>query len=396
MQRPARAIDVAELTGRPGLTAQVDGLCAVAVNGLTRMLLTDSLQYPQTARRSADGGSLTLEGRNPRYAAMAALGLSRVGSAVQDGVLRGRPLKELVERTIQDALAGNDPGSVALAAWAAAETGTPAGPQLTDRLTDVLAGQVPVPTVDYSWALTAAVATADLPDRQRLMDVAARRLMGLQGGRGIFPHVLPPQVQGRFRAHVGCYADQVYPIQALARYHVVCGDDAALDAANRCAARIVELQGAQGQWWWHYDARTGDVVEGFPVYSVHQHAMGPMALLDLFEAGGRDLRTAVADGLAWIDHHPESSEPLVAESLGVVWRKIGRREPRKAVRKLRAVTTSLRPGLRFGVLDAAFPPGPVDHECRPYELGWLLYAWHGRGVVEQLMSGPFRASDADA
>ena len=22
-----------------------------------------------------------------------------------------------------------------------------------------------------------------------------------------------------------------------------------------------------------------------------------------------------------------------------------------------------------------FPPGPIDYECRPYELGWLLYAW---------------------
>jgi len=21
------------------------------------------------------------------------------------------------------------------------------------------------------------------------------------------------------------------------------------------------------------------------------------------------------------------------------------------------------------------PPGRVDYECRPYELGWLLYAW---------------------
>jgi hypothetical protein len=27
------------------------------------------------------------------------------------------------------------------------------------------------------------------------------------------------------------------------------------------------------------------------------------------------------------------------------------------------------------VLDRMFPPGVVDHECRPYELGWLLVAW---------------------
>jgi hypothetical protein len=27
-------------------------------------------------------------------------------------------------------------------------------------------------------------------------------------------------------------------------------------------------------------------------------------------------------------------------------------------------------------LDLIFPPGVVDRECRPFELGWLLYAWH--------------------
>ena len=26
-------------------------------------------------------------------------------------------------------------------------------------------------------------------------------------------------------------------------------------------------------------------------------------------------------------------------------------------------------------LDRVYPPGVVDHECRPYELGWLLYTW---------------------
>jgi hypothetical protein len=39
------------------------------------------------------------------------------------------------------------------------------------------------------------------------------------------------------------------------------------------------------------------------------------------------------------------------------------------------VTTALRPGLHLPGLDRAFPPDLIDHECRPYELGWLLYAW---------------------
>jgi hypothetical protein len=130
-----------------------------------------------------------------------------------------------------------------------------------------------------------------------------------------------------------------------------------------------------GQWWWHYDARDGSVVERYPVYSVHQHAMGPMALFDLLEAGGSDHRLEIAAGLGWLDHHPEVLEELVADRFALVWRKVGRREPGKAARAVGALTTSLRPGLHLPGLDRLLPATVVDHECRPYELGWLLYAW---------------------
>ena len=86
----------------------------------------------------------------------------------------------------------------------------------------------------------------------------------------------------------------------------------------------------------------------------------------------------------WLDNHPEVVEELVAERFGLVWRKVGRREPRKAAR-------ATRRGDDLGVARAAgcpgstgvLPPVSVDHECRPYELGWLLYAWlAARGDAE--------------
>jgi hypothetical protein len=100
-----------------------------------------------------------------------------------------------------------------------------------------------------------------------------------------------------------------------------------------------------------------------------------MALFDLFEAGGDDHRSEIALGVSWLDTHPETVEELVSERWGLVWRKVGRREPGKASRALNAVTTSVRPGTHLPGLDRLLPPGVVDHECRPYELGWLLYAW---------------------
>ena len=124
-----------------------------------------------------------------------------------------------------------------------------------------------------------------LGDTEDLVLDATTRLLREQSPAGLWAHVLPARSQPRWRAHVGSFADQVYPLQALARAARLTGSPDALDAANRTAARICSLQGAAGQWWWHYDSRNGQVVEPYPVYSVHQHAMAPMVLLDLLLPG---------------------------------------------------------------------------------------------------------------
>jgi len=117
------------------------------------------------------------------------------------------------------------------------------------------------------------------------------------------------------------------------------------------------------------------VVEGYPVYSVHQHAMAPMALLDLADAGGNLQMDAICRGLQWLASPPETTEDLILDEPGVTWRKVARSDQRKAVRGLRAASTRIHPGFRLSVLDKVFPPGAVDRECRPYELGWLLMTW---------------------
>ena len=63
------------------------------------------------------------------------------------------------------------------------------------------------------------------------------------------------------------------------------------------------------------------------------------------------------------------------DDLPITWRKVARNDPRKLTRGLRAASTRMAPRMRVAALDRVFPPGPVDHECRPYELGWLLMTW---------------------
>jgi len=364
------------------ITLTINSLVGIALRGLTASFLPETAEFAQTIRavRTSAGVELIREGTNLRYAAIVALGLATLGIAEQGAVLGSLSVGDLVSAVRKRAASSPDTGAIALAAWAAAEVANAPDTVLLERIEDALSDGRPLPTVDIAWMLSAAVASLRASDGNAghatgIAQCSRDRLLAAQGPQGIFPHADPAVSVGRWRAHVGCFADQIYPIQSLARLAAWTNDRDALVAANRAARQICDLQGDAGQWWWHYDARDGSVVEGFPVYSVHQHAMAPMGLLDLAAAGGDDHSGSIIRGVRWLDSHPEVLADLVSERRGQVWRKVGRREPAKAARKLAAVTTSLRPGWHLPAIDAVLPPNQVDYECRPYELGWLVYAW---------------------
>ena len=112
--------------------------------------------------------------------------------------------------------------------------------------------------------------------------------------------------------------------------------------------------------------------------------MAPMALHELREAGGLDLTREIEVGLDWVFEHPEVDVSLIDEEFDMVWRSVRRREPVRASRGVKAVLTSIRPGARLSWADRFVPPTEVDFECRPYEFGWMLYAWRSRPLADLL------------
>lgn len=206
-----------------------------------------------------------------------------------------------------------------------------------------------------------------------------RLLIENQGGSGLFGHLARSgTVSGLFRGHIGSFADQVYPIYALARFSRAFGVPEAAQAARKCAAAISHFQGRMGQWWWHYDARAGTVAERYPVYSVHQDGMAPMALFALAEETRFDFSDAAEKGLQWIGGWNEAGCSLIDQGRQVVWRSIYHASRfgvwRDRVQHWVGSGQSIEAAGRLQIL----------RECRPYHLGWLLYAYARRSRAASL------------
>jgi hypothetical protein len=178
---------------------------------------------------------------------------------------------------------------------------------------------------------------------------------------------------------VTSFAAQVYPLHGIAAYHRLTGETPA-PALGRVANRIVDAQGPLGQWWWLYSTQTRAVLEGYPVYSVHQDGMAFMALLPLEALGVGSYRQSLALGLDWLSNQNELSTDLVRRDPPIIFRNIQRAGSDEdamfgisRANLARVVARSLRPVSDHVEADPAALE--VLHECRPYHLGWLLYAY---------------------
>lgn len=357
---------------RPPVTP-VSRLRAMAIRGLARMYRPENGLFAFRVRRR--GERLLVEGSSHRYTAIALIGLAGEEEAVQASVLAGIGAREACARLVSEVAALESLGDVALVLWAACAAGYPDRRSVVRRLFALQPDEAAHPTIEVAWALAALCADLDAPVGPLRNRLARRLIAAFEPRSGMFPHGLGGR-PGGFRGHVSCFADLVYPVHALARYAELFDDAEARDVALHCAREFCARQGPDGQWWWHYDRRTGDVVEQYPVYAVHQDAMAPMALLALERAAAIDLRSPIARGLGWLAHAPElGGGSLIDEGADLIWRKVARREPRKLSRYAQAAASRLHPAFRTPGLDILFPPCVVDYEDRPYHLGWLLHAW---------------------
>jgi len=360
-------LDPAAQTATDSAGALLGRLRRLAHSALPRMYDPRADRCVFTIRR--EHGTQVPAGVSDRYTAIAIIGVAADG--LERWTLPFDPAA-MARTLVQNLGACENLGDAALIAWAASAVRVDAAPAWShvERLFNARGAH---PTVEVAWALAAAAIDGRHVTPAFRHKLHASVMQAWNDESSTFAHLTS---EGSARSHVACYADQVYPIFALSRFAARHRDAASLQAALRCARHICKLMGADGQWWWHYDHRTGDVIEGYPVYAIHQDAMGPMALRAIADASGESFDDYIRRGLKWLEASPElHGGTLIDEPAQMLWRKVARREPMKATRYVQAACTKLHPKLRAPGVDVLFPAAVIDYEDRPYHWGWFLYAW---------------------
>ena len=317
------------------------------------------------------------EGLSPRYTIMTLLGLREFERA---GGVSPFDSNALYESFIRDISWIECAGDLGLTIWLTATfapdqlRGFLHGVNLESALShyaDARQGR----TTELAWFL-AGLSHAAMTSPKLLMELTDlavdtyHRIEENQSEYGFFGHMAGAKsLAGLLRGRIGSFADQIYPVYAMSKFAATFHVEEPLGPALECGRAICRAQGELGQWWWLYDSQGGHISSRYPVYSVHQHGMAPMGLLALEEATGQSFGEHIFRGLRWIYGTNELGVDIRDLSQSLIWRCI---MPKSKQTKYWDTALSL---VRSPKDNASVGPLKILFEDRPYELGWLLYAF---------------------
>ena len=203
--------------------------------------------------------------------------------------------------------------------------------------------------------------------------------------RYIHPHsMLVRHLPAGVRGDWASFAASCYMSYAFLRLARQTADSAVRDIGLRIARTLVKLQGPRGQWAWFYHVPSGRVVDYYPVYSVHQHAMAPFFLLEAIDQGYIEFRDPLVRGFRWVLGENELRQSMVDSQHHVIWRSAIRRETMSRLTRFGRALGVAYVGLPSGI--AGMESLRINTECRSYELGWALWAFAGRREFDDILN----------
>jgi hypothetical protein len=338
-------------------------------------------------------GTYRNRGVNSFYSAIAVLGLLEA-ERQELLVSSDTAVAETLESLCRQLVTCGHPGTVSILAWALAlRDDVRAG--LAYRQLETMVSPAALSTMELGLALAAVSEVVKRTDRLR--DTAARfggrlaeELRNRYEPRGAVFRGFGPRLSmaAAKTSRMTSFASQVYPVHGLCLFARALDLPPGREVAEVCR-RLCQAQGEQGQWWWFYDLRRMQLMEGYPVYSVHQDAMAFMALLAAEEVGAGSYRPALSRGLEWLYGRNELGLSMVSTTPPMIHRAIQRRggDPDGFAgwsRRQRLTVGARSLGAARATAAHASPAHlEVLEECRSYHPGWLLYA----AAFERRLSG---------
>jgi len=357
-------------------------LSEVALRALPLMYDERTGLFSQKALPQGEG--LANRGENAYYSAASMVGILAQKLASPDSVVPvGRALDAL------QAACDESRGAPLLGTtlWAGALAGDSRSARLVEALDRSLAIEA-AESAALGQVLRGLVAGAEaFPEvRDRALDLGGRCAVELLDRHSASSRVFramprrPSGLSTFLGSRISSFASQVYPLLGLASLYGLRGETPP-PALRQTAELLVDAQGPLGQWWWLYSPGDATVLEGYPVYSVHQDGMAFMGLLPVEGLGEGSYREALGLGLEWLYERNELSISLVQDEPPFICRNIQRvgsdaDAPFGISRAnfYRAVARSWR---SRSLADRTFA-APEDleplRECRSYHLGWCLLA----------------------
>lgn len=213
-------------------------------------------------------------------------------------------------------------------------------------------------TQDLAWILT-GVSFTKCPELPSKVSEEIKTRFGQHGLLKAF------RSSSRFET----FNTQAYGLISLAEHARIFEDRSSRNAALNLGKNLINLQGPRGEWPWLYDVDNGVVVDYYPVYSVHQDAMAPMALRALANISDLTINIAIKKSVAWVFGDNELRHSIFDKEYGLIWRSIRRQG------KIRRKWFQRFAVRGMGWINDLFTAKEINKESRAYHYGWILYAF---------------------
>ena len=185
------------------------------------------------------------------------------------------------------------------------------------------------------------------------------------------------------RRRFASFASQTYLALACYSYGEFAKSSRAIEIANACSRKLIDLQGPNGEWPWFLDAQVGIILDFYEVYSVHQCGMAPAFLECAERHDVSEARDALIRGFKWVLGDNQLAKPMLMPEIHLSIRSQARKYELHTdkLRMVRAVHNAFL-GRAGGLIDPANLR--LRMECRSYELGWILWSFGSRSDLPQL------------